>query len=204
MITISTHLQDFGASFPVAGDLAPWRFIANIQEHVTAGFPRLDAGYRIKGNIAIHESSSIEEGAVLKGPLIISPRCFIGAGAYFRGGVFLGANVSIGPGCEIKSSVILNASRLAHFNFVGDSLIGSDVNMEAGSILANYHNDRADKTIYIRDGTEFLQTDAQKFGALVGDHSRIGANAVCSPGTILAPHSIVRRLELVEQDRARL
>ena len=41
--------------------------------------------------------------------------------------------------------------------------------------------------------------DSIKFGALIGDGTRIGANAVLSPGTILAPNSIVKRLELVEQ-----
>jgi hypothetical protein len=44
-----------------------------------------------------------------------------------------------------------------------------------------------------------LETNTQKFGALVGDHSKIGANAVLSPGTLLLPHTLVRRLELVEQ-----
>jgi hypothetical protein len=43
------------------------------------------------------------------------------------------------------------------------------------------------------------QIEVTKFGALVGDHSKIGANAVLSPGTILLPESVVRRLELVEQ-----
>jgi hypothetical protein len=38
-----------------------------------------------------------------------------------------------------------------------------------------------------------------KFGALVGDHSKIGANAVLSPGSILKPESVVKRLELIEQ-----
>lgn len=39
-----------------------------------------------------------------------------------------------------------------------------------------------------------------KFGSLVGDECRIGANAVLSPGTLLTPKTVVRRLELVEQD----
>jgi UDP-N-acetylglucosamine diphosphorylase / glucose-1-phosphate thymidylyltransferase / UDP-N-acetylgalactosamine diphosphorylase / glucosamine-1-phosphate N-acetyltransferase / galactosamine-1-phosphate N-acetyltransferase len=203
MIRFSDYITRFAGYFPLQKDLPPWQFVAQLQEHLTAMLPNLGPAYRIQENIAIHESSVIEAGVVLKGPLIISPNCFVGAHAYFRGGVFLGTNVSIGPGCEIKSSAILAGSRLAHFNFVGDSVIGSDVNLEAGSVLANYHNDREDKTIWVRDGNEYFVTEATKFGALVGDHSRIGANAVCGPGTLLAPHSIVRRLELIEQDRGR-
>jgi UDP-N-acetylglucosamine diphosphorylase / glucose-1-phosphate thymidylyltransferase / UDP-N-acetylgalactosamine diphosphorylase / glucosamine-1-phosphate N-acetyltransferase / galactosamine-1-phosphate N-acetyltransferase len=43
----------------------------------------------------------------------------------------------MGPGCELKSSFVFRGSKLAHFNFVGDSVIGSDVNLEAEAIVAN-------------------------------------------------------------------
>lgn len=46
---------------------------------------------------------------------------------------------------------------------------------------------------------EIIDTKSIKFGALVGDDSKIGANAVLSPGTILEKKSIVKRLELIEQ-----
>jgi bifunctional N-acetylglucosamine-1-phosphate-uridyltransferase/glucosamine-1-phosphate-acetyltransferase GlmU-like protein len=116
-----------------------------------------------------------------------------------RGGVFLAENAVVGPGCEVKSSVILSGSSLAHFNFVGDSLIGSFVNMEAGSIVANHFNERLDKTIFVLIDNKKTAIGVTKFGALIGDHTKIGANAVLSPGTILTPQSVVKRLELVEQ-----
>jgi len=93
----------------------------------------------------------------------------------------------------------MSGSALAHFNFVGDSLIGSYVNMEAGSIIANHYNERLDKTLYVMLNKKKTKIEVTKFGALVGDHSKIGANAVLSPGTILLPESVVKRLELVEQ-----
>jgi acetyltransferase-like isoleucine patch superfamily enzyme len=71
--------------------------------------------------------------------------------------------------------------------------------MEAGSIIANHYNERLDKTIYVMLDKKKNQINVTKFGAMVGDHSKIGANAVLSPGTILLPESIVKRLELVEQ-----
>lgn len=159
----------------------------------------LNDDYIIKGSVAIHKSAIVEEHVIMKGPVIISANSFIGAHAYLRGGVFLGEHVSIGPGCEVKSSFIMPQSALAHFNFVGDSIIGSQVNMEAGSIIANHHNDREDKVIVVNINGKINKTDVEKFGALVGDHSKIGANAVLSPGTILTPKSIVGRLELVNQ-----
>lgn len=159
----------------------------------------LDSDYEIKDNIAIHRTAMMESGAILKGPLIIGPRCFIAAHAYLRGGVWLGEKVTIGPGCEVKGSILLGRSAAAHFNYIGDSIIGADVNMEAGAVIANHYNERADKSIYVKYGEAIIPTGSTKFGALIGDGSRIGANAVLSPGTLLSPHSIVKRLELVEQ-----
>ena len=98
-----------------------------------------------------------------------------------------------------ESSVIFNISAIAHFNFIGDSLIGSGVNFEAGSMAANHFNERLDKRISVSYNSSVIDTASDKFGALVGDGCKIGANAVLSPGTILAPGSIIKRLELVEQ-----
>ena len=108
---------------------------------------------------------------------------------------------SLGPCCEIKSSFIFPNSNLAHFNFVGDSVIGSDVNFEAGAVIANHFNERMNKEISVIMNGSREDTLVKKFGALVGDASKIGANAVLSPGTILKTGSIVKRLELVDQQK---
>jgi len=96
--------------------------------------------------------------------------------------------------------VLLEHSAVAHFNFVGDSLIGHDVNIEAGAILANHYNEREDDIVYVRINGQRISTGMHKLGAVVGDGCRIGANAVLSPGTLLPPRSIVKKLELIEQD----
>ena len=107
--------------------------------------------------------------------------------------------MKIGAGCEIKQSIIFSETAIAHFNYVGNSIIGSNVNFEAGSVAANHYNERKDKTISVLYNGNVIQTNVEKFGSLVGDDSKIGANAVLSPGTILSKNSIVGRLELVEQ-----
>lgn len=49
---------------------------------------------------------------------------------------------TFGPGVELKSSFVFAGTKLAHFNCVCDSVLGSDVNLEARSIVCNYRNDR--------------------------------------------------------------
>jgi NDP-sugar pyrophosphorylase family protein len=199
-MTITEYTFGFAQHFPHHVNILPWLVPAQLQNILIQMLKNLSSAYSISGNIAVHNTAVIEEGVVLKGPLIIADNVFVGAHAYLRGGVFLAPGVSVGPGCEIKTSIILEKTSLAHFNFVGDSILGTEVNMEAGSIIANHHNDRADKAIHIRNGNDLLKTEVTKFGALVGDGCKIGANAVLSPGTILPRNTIVRRLELIRQD----
>ena len=168
------------------------RWIDERSEALTAEYTRVGSAY-------IHQSANIEPHVTMKGAIIIGPGCFIGSHAYLRGGVFLEEDVVIGPGCEVKSSFIFRKSALAHFNFAGDSIIGEGVNMEAGSILANHYNEREDKTIRSLNNGETIVLPVTKFGSLIGDGSKIGANAVLSPGTVLPSNSVVKRLELIEQ-----
>jgi len=191
------------ASFPdewQLPDLPPWDFCADIVVIIEGRIERLPSSYICKApGIAVHDSATVEPGAVLKPPCIVGENCFVAAYAYLRGGVWLGRNVTLGPSVEVKSSVIGEGSKAAHFNFVGDSMIGRDVNIEAGAIVANYRNERADKEIICFDGERLIRSGRDKFGSLIGDGCRIGANAVLAPGTILTPATVVPRLALIDQ-----
>ncbi|WP_300486646.1 LpxA family transferase [Flavobacterium sp.] len=199
------YALDFKAIFPEYENRFPWEITPLIPEIVQNWINALpEEEYYIDGTIAIHKTAVIETGVILKGPILISKNCFVGAHAYLRGGVFLAESVKIGPGCEIKTSMLLPGSATAHFNFIGDSIIGSYVNFEAGSVIANHYNEREDKQITVRIGVENKATGVEKFGALVGDYSKIGANAVLSPGTILDSRTIVGRLALIDQQSGQL
>jgi bifunctional UDP-N-acetylglucosamine pyrophosphorylase / glucosamine-1-phosphate N-acetyltransferase len=199
MIELTKYIEHFARLFPHVQNETPWFITGKIQDLIIEKILGLNSDYVVRENVAIHRSAVVEEHVIIKGPAIISAACFIGAHAYIRGGVFLDEKVSIGPGCEVKSSLIFSGSALAHFNFVGDSIVGSDVNMEAGAVIANHFNERQDKTIAVLVDGKRVITNVSKFGALVGDHTRIGANAVLTPGTILNAHTVIKRLQLVDQ-----
>ncbi len=194
-------IQDFIQDFPMEAyaDKMPWDIVKILPQIITDIISQLDDHFLVNDGIAIHKSAIIEHGAVLKAPIVVFANSFIGAHAYLRGGVFLGESVVIGPGCEIKSSIICSKSSVAHFNFIGDSIVGSHVNFEAGSITANYQNDKVDKRIFSMYNSKVIDTGVDKFGSLVGDYAKIGANAVLSPGTVLAKNTIVNRLQLIDQ-----
>lgn len=200
MIDLSHYIQTAPIIQKRIKSMTPWAITTHAKGIIVSIIEQLDTEeFIINNHIAVHRQAIIEQQVILKEPIIISAGCFVGVHTYLRGGVFLDEHVSIGPGCEIKSSFIMSHSALAHFNFVGDSLLGNHINMEAGSIIANHYNEREDKLISVSINGSNTATGITKFGALVGDHTKIGANAVLSPGTILPPNTIVKRLELVEQ-----
>ncbi|WP_447635388.1 DapH/DapD/GlmU-related protein [Flavobacterium microcysteis] len=199
MISLHDFITDFNLDFPSQANLLPWEITNNLKEILYGIISGLGDEYKIQDGIAIHKTATIENGVVLKQPAIIGEDCFVGANAYFREGIFLGKSVKIGPGCEIKNSIISSGTAIAHFNYVGNSIVGKNVNFEAGSIAANHYNERAVKNISVLYRGQIIDTKSDKFGSLIGDDSRIGANAVLSPGTILEKNSVVKRLELIEQ-----
>ena len=202
LIRLGDHIAGVAVS-PLArfADRTPWALVADAPAIVRALLETLSlSDYVIDGEIALHRSATVEAGAVLKGPLIVGPRGFIATGAYLRGGNWLDADCLVGPGSELKTSFLFAGSKLAHFNFVGDSVLGAGVNMEAGSILCNYRNERPGSRVQVLVGGTLHDTGVDKFGALVGDGGRIGANAVLAPGAILRAGQVVQRASLLDQE----
>ncbi|WP_208687236.1 DapH/DapD/GlmU-related protein [Flavobacterium sp. SLB02] len=196
---IDHFIENFSKTFTNLSPSEPWNITNDLKAIIEKMILNLGDDYIIQDNIAIHKSATIENNVTIKKPAIIGKNCYISANAYFREGVYLDQSVKIGPGCEIKSSIICSNTAIAHFNYIGNSIIGRNINFEAGSIAANHYNERANKKISVLYDAKIIETNSDKFGSLVGDNSRIGANAVLSPGTILVKNSIVKRLELIEQ-----
>lgn len=191
------NIVDYCAEFTMRTE--PWTLLANIESDIKTRITQLGSEYRIRDDIAVHKTAIVDPSAIIKSPAIIGPGCFVGPNSLLRGGVYLLGGVSVGPSCELKRCIVGSDTAFGHFNFIGDSIVGARVNFEAGALTANYYNERADKTIFVRIKGEAVKIKATKFGALIGDDTKVGANAVTSPGTILAKNSVVKRLELIEQ-----
>lgn len=199
MMKLERYIERLPQLLPELSEKDPWEITETLEEIVNKIISKLDQNYEVTNSNAIHKSAIIEQNVVLKGPIIIGENVRIGANAYLRGPIILDSNVHIGAGCEIKQSVIFSNTAVAHFNYIGNSIVGSNVNFEAGSVAANHYNERENKIISVKAGSQTINTGVKKFGSLIGDNCRIGANAVLSPGTILEKGFIVKRLELIEQ-----
>jgi NDP-sugar pyrophosphorylase family protein len=136
--------------------------------------------------ITIEAGAVIEPGCYIKGPCFIGAHSTVRHGAYIRGDVIVGQNSVVGHDSEVKNSILLDHCHAAHFAYVGDSILGNHVNLGAGTKCANLRLDN--KPVILFDGQARIDTGLRKFGAVVGDGSQIGCNAVTNPGTLLGKH----------------
>lgn len=170
---------------------SPWKILSYIDDFInnfketeqSKDYTEIEEGVFIGKDVKIDSSSKIE------GKAIIGHNSTIGHAAFLRGGVLMGENVHIGHAVELKHSLILSDTALAHLNYVGDSIVGSNCNISGGVILANSRLDK--KEILIKNGEETISTGFEKLGSILGDGCFIGANAVLNPGTVIAQNSKV-------------
>lgn len=141
-----------------------------------------------KEQIDIGKGCVVEPGAFIQGPCIIGENTTIRHGAYIRGHVVTGEGCVIGHDTEVKDSIFFNRVCAAHFNYVGNSIVGSRVNLGAGVKCANVRLDRKSIAVWI-EGRK-IDTGLEKLGALIGDGAQLGCNCVTNPGTILGKNTI--------------
>ena len=139
----------------------------------------------LEGAVYLHETATIGPHAFLEGPVWLGAGASVKHGAYLRGPVVLAPGAVVGPKTEVKRSLFLNGAKAAHFNYVGDSVLGVNVNLGAGVKLANF------KTFGDEVRVGDMSTGLRKFGAALGDRVSIGCNAVTAPGTVIGPRTLV-------------
>ncbi len=173
-----------------------WEVLSKLEEYIKSQFDGgLPQNYDKSKMVFIGEGTIIEEGAYIKGPAIIGKNCTIAHGAYIRDYVLTGDNVKIWHGTELKHSIMLNDSVGTHLGYIGDSIIGNRVNVASGAKTANLRLDG--NSIQVVSGNEKIDTNLRKLGAIIGDDSQVGANAVLNPGTILGKKVLVYPLTSV-------
>ena len=150
----------------------------------------------IHGNVCIGEGTRILSGTYIEGPVLIGKNCKVGPNAYIRPYTSIGDNCHIGNSSEIKASVVMKNSKIPHFNYVGDSIIGENCNLGAGTKIANLRLD--EKNIKISVKGKLVNTGRRKLGVIMGDNVHTGINVSIDVGSMIgtssaiAPGAVVR------------
>ncbi len=140
-------------------------------------------------DIQIAQGVVVEAGALIKGPVIIGSGTEIRQGAYLRGDCLVGQRCVVGHTTEVKHSIFLDGSKAGHFAYVGDSILGRNVNMGAGTKLANLKFGPGNVSIMVNGRR--MDTGRRKIGAILGDNVQTGCNSVTNPGTIVGRDALI-------------
>jgi bifunctional UDP-N-acetylglucosamine pyrophosphorylase/glucosamine-1-phosphate N-acetyltransferase len=137
----------------------------------------------LRGAVVVEAGATVEPGVVVEGPALIRAGAEVGPNAYLRGATLLGENTHVGHGVEVKNSVVMRGANVPHVSYVGDSVLGPDANLGAGTQVANLrHDDAAVRTVVKGESTS---TGRRKFGAVVGPGAKTGINTSLYPGSVL-------------------
>lgn len=143
----------------------------------------------IRPPLRLGRGSKLRPGTYVEGPVVIGENCDIGPNAYIRPFTSIGDRCRIGNACEVKNSIVMNKTHIPHLSYVGDSIIGENVNFGAGTITANLRLD--EKPIYVTVKGQRVSSLRRKLGALVGDNVRTGIGVTIMPGVTIGPDSAI-------------
>ena len=181
----------------------PWELLAANEwklgelDRAVAGEVHPDADLR--GSVVVEDGATVEAGVVVEGPALVRSGAELGPNAYVRGATLLGEGTHVGNGVEIKNSVLMRDAAVPHLSYVGDSVLGTDVNFGAGTQVANLRHDDADVRFTVKG--ERVSTGRRKFGVVAGPGVKTGINTSLNPGVRLSPGATTTPGESVTRDR---
>jgi bifunctional UDP-N-acetylglucosamine pyrophosphorylase / glucosamine-1-phosphate N-acetyltransferase len=174
------------ARIDIRGDVQVGRDVFIDVNTVFIGNVHLAAGVRVGPNCVI-TSSSIGEGTEIFANSVIdnavvAQNCRIGPFTRLRPGTVMHREVHIGNFVEVKNTEIGAGSKANHLTYLGDSVVGRDVNVGAGSITCNY--DGANKWPTLIEDRAFIGS-----GCMMVAPVRIGAGATIGAGSTITSNA---------------
>jgi UDP-N-acetylglucosamine diphosphorylase/glucosamine-1-phosphate N-acetyltransferase len=180
----------------------PWELL-NVNEHFISEMEEdiqgeIEEGVTIHGKVVLGKNSIIRSGTYILGPVFIGEGCDIGPNSYLRKYSYLGNNVNVGNAVEIKNSIIMDGTNVNHLSYVGDSVIGANCNVAAGTNIANLRFDN--KNIKMKIKGEKFDCGVRKLGAVFGDNVKTGINSSFNPGVKVGINSAVGSGTIIYED----
>ena len=174
-----------------------WELLKDLKNIIIVMGNNLDKNKydEVETNIWVSKTAKVDNTARIVGPCIIDDDSEIRVNAFIRGNVIIGKRCVVGNSSEIKNSILFDESKIPHFNYVGDSILGYKAHFGAGSLTSNVKSDESFVNVMLNSNKH--TTNMKKIGAVVGDNVEIGCNAVLTPGTIVGRGSTIYPLTMV-------
>ncbi|MBK1834274.1 DapH/DapD/GlmU-related protein [Roseibacillus ishigakijimensis] len=153
----------------------------------------------VGAQLLVGEGTKVLPGVYVEGLVIIGKNCKIGPNCYLRGPISIGDGCHIGQAVELKNTIVGHGSNAGHLSYLGDSVLGNEVNLGAGTITSNLRHDGANHRSLVAG--ELVETGRRKFGAIFGDGVHTGIHTSLYPGRKLGPGVATLPGEVVSRDK---
>jgi bifunctional UDP-N-acetylglucosamine pyrophosphorylase/glucosamine-1-phosphate N-acetyltransferase len=138
---------------------------------------------RIDGPVVIEDNVEIRSGTIIEGPSFIGSGSFIGNNVLIRRYTSIGKECIIGYGVELKNCILFGNSKVGRLSFIGDSVIGSNVDIGSGTMTINGNLDRS--TVKTAVNRKVMDTHLEKLGAFIGDDAVVGSGNTLMAGAVI-------------------
>jgi len=159
---------------------------------------KIETNVHIENNVYIGEGTRVRSGSYIIGPTYIGNDCDIGPNCFIRPCTSIGDNVRIGNAVEIKNCIIMDNTNIGHLTYAGDSVIGSNCNLGAGTTIANLRLD--EKPIKMEVGGQVVSSGRRKLGTIIADNVKTGINCTINVGVKIGPNSAIGPGTIVYRD----
>lgn len=180
----------------------PWNYLDSNQEMLGRMEERIwgeiEEFVKRRGKLYLGKKSVIKSGSYIEGPVYIGDNTIIGPNAYLRSFTSIGDDCKIGNGVEVKNSVIMDCTNVPHLSYIGDSIIGRNCNIGAGTLVGNLRLD--EKNVKMRIRNELKDTGRRKFGCVIGNNVKLGINVMINAGRKIGSNSLIGPGVIVYED----
>lgn len=179
----------------------PWQFLdANsflLDKIESKIIGKIEENVQISGKVYIGEGTNVRSGSYIQGPCYIGNNNLIGPNSFIRPYTFIANDCYIGTS-EIKNSIILSNTTIPHFNYVGDSIVCENVNLGAGTKVANLRLD--EKSVKVSIKGQLVDSRRRKLGTIIGPNVKTGINVSIMTGKVINENSRIGAHTIVNED----
>jgi bifunctional UDP-N-acetylglucosamine pyrophosphorylase/glucosamine-1-phosphate N-acetyltransferase len=183
----------------------PWELLAATEWKLGEADGRVDDDATVSpdadlhGTVVVEADATVRSGVVVDGPAYVGPGATLGPNAYVRGATAVGPGAKVGHAVEVKNSVLFEGATVGHLSYVGDSVLGRDVNFGAGTKVANLRHDGGNVRMTVKG--DRVDTGRRKLGVVCGGEAKTGINTSLNAGVVLSVGATTTPGETVTRDR---
>jgi len=171
----------------------PWDLLEANERILMNSTPQIkglvESGATIKGPVWLESTAVVKSGCYVEGPAYIGRGSSVGPNSRVRPCTTIGDDVIIGTSCEIKNSIVMNETKIPHLSYIGDSIIGENCNVSAGTITANIRLDERPVTVELKG--KRVDSGRRKLGTMMGDRVQTGINVSIMPGVRIGQSALI-------------